>query len=508
MKKQVLLLTGCCAFFAATAQETTFRNPVIRGDVADPTIIHVGKNYYAAGTSSEWAPYYPLFVSQDLVNWQPIGHLFDRQPEWTVSSFWAPELYYDGKQVYLYYTARRKSDNVSYIGVATAEKPEGPFTDHGPIITYGTEAIDAFVIEDQGERYISWKAYGLDKRPIEILGCKLSADGLRLEGEPFSLLRDDERRGMEGQHWLKKGDYYYLVYAVNGCCGPQSDYAVAVARSKNLKGPYEKYDGNPILHGGDEIQSCGHGTITTTDDGRMFYLCHAYLKGGEFFCGRQPILQELVLGEDGWLHFKSGETATLTQPLPFASTIQEPVQDFYDAFGQTTLRKEWSWNYPYSEVACSVSEGRLALSGTPKGSSVSGAALCLRPVTAHTRFETAVVWHDGKWCGIALYGDDRNLLSMGIENNQLRLKTVLDGKLEYSEPLADIPDKQPVCLRMEMHDGKPSAFAYSLDGQVWKPVNLPDREGKGFIQWDRVARPGLYTEGKAEYEYASLRNLE
>ena len=67
------------------------------------------------------------------------------------------------------------------------------------------------------------------------------------------------------------------MYATNNCCGPKSDYQVYVARSKTLKGPYEKYEGNPILTGSNDILSCGHGTVTTTPDGRMFYLCHAYL---------------------------------------------------------------------------------------------------------------------------------------------------------------------------------------------------------------------------------------
>lgn len=199
-----------------------------------------------------------------------------------------------------------------------------PYTDHGPIVEYGTEAIDAFVLEDAGELYISWKAYRLDPRPIELLACKISDDGLRMAGEPFTLLRDDKRQGMEGQHWLKIGDYYYIVYSINGCCGPGSDYAVAVARSKNLRGPYERYAGNPILHGGGDVQSIGHGTVTTTPDGRMFYLCHAYLAGENFFLGRQPMLQEIVLGDDLWLHFTGGETASLTQPMPFAGMAQQP----------------------------------------------------------------------------------------------------------------------------------------------------------------------------------------
>ena len=205
MKNFLLFLFSVYCGCNITAQQT-FKNPVIHGDVADPTIIRINQTYYAAGTSSEWAPFYPLFQSSDLVNWNQIGHLFQQQPEWTLSSFWAPELFYHNNKVYVYYTARRKSDNISYIGVATADSPSGPYTDHGVIVEYGTEAIDAFILEDNGELYISWKAYGLDDRPIELLGCKLSDDGLHLDGEIFTLLKDDERRGMEGQHWLKLGD--------------------------------------------------------------------------------------------------------------------------------------------------------------------------------------------------------------------------------------------------------------------------------------------------------------
>ena len=116
--KHLLLLASLLTFMGAGAQQATFRNPVIAGDMADPTVIRVGNTYYATGTSSEWAPYYPLFRSKDLVNWQQIGHLFEQQPAWTRSSFWAPELFHRNGKTYAYYTARRKTDGTSYIGVA------------------------------------------------------------------------------------------------------------------------------------------------------------------------------------------------------------------------------------------------------------------------------------------------------------------------------------------------------------------------------------------------------
>ena len=174
----VLGLSVCLAWSCAT-QTQTFTNPVIPGDIPDPSVIRIDDTYYATGTSSEWAPYYPMFTSKDLVNWTQVGHVFNQQPTWTSNSFWAPELFHHNGKVFCYYTARQKSTGISYIGVASADSPLQEFTDHGPIIEYGKEAIDAFVFNDGGQLYISWKAYGLDNRPIELLGSKLSADGLR-----------------------------------------------------------------------------------------------------------------------------------------------------------------------------------------------------------------------------------------------------------------------------------------------------------------------------------------
>jgi hypothetical protein len=81
------------------------------------------------------------------------------------------------------------------------------FKDHGPIVELGTEAIDAFVFDDDGQLYLTWKAYGLDQRPIELLEATVGC-GLRLKGGPFSLLKDDEGIGMEGQYHFRRGDYY------------------------------------------------------------------------------------------------------------------------------------------------------------------------------------------------------------------------------------------------------------------------------------------------------------
>ena len=44
-----------------------YQNPVIAGDYPDPSVIHVGKDFWATATSSVWGPQFPLLHSTDLV---------------------------------------------------------------------------------------------------------------------------------------------------------------------------------------------------------------------------------------------------------------------------------------------------------------------------------------------------------------------------------------------------------------------------------------------------------
>lgn len=510
MKKIGLFLFGICLVLQLLAQEQQyFMNPVIRGDIPDPTIIQVKDTYYATGTSSEWAPFYPMFSSKDLVNWKQIGHVFTKQPEWTSNSFWAPELFYYNDKIYCYYTARQKSTGISYIGVAIADSPLQEFVDYGPIVEYGTEAIDAFVYNDNGQLYISWKAYGLDKRPIELLGCKLSSDGLELDGEPFSLLVDDEDIGMEGQCHFKQGDYYYIIYSAHVCCGPSSNYDVYVARSTNFLGPYEKYRGNPILCGGEgEYLSCGHGTVVKTSDGRMYYLCHAYSKGEGFYLGRQPILQEMEITDDHWIHFKTGRLATVRQAVPFTGVVQQPLSDFEDTFKLDKLKVDWTWNYLFSDIHIIIKKGNLFLSGTPKRGTENGTALCLRSQSSHYMFETKVMNFNKSLKGLTLYGDDKNLIVWGTVGDKLLLKNIKDDVASTLYEIGGI--SKEVYLRIEVEQGIFFHFYWSKDGKKWEKVQHNPLKGDRLIRWDRVQRPGLIhngdTSAPAEFAYFRMNN--
>jgi len=508
-KFNITCLLSLLFIFPIQARQDDFINPVIRGDMADPCIIKIGDTYYATGTSSEWAPHLPMFRSKDLVNWQHIGHIFNKTPEWVSQSFWAPELFYHNNKVYCYYTARRKTDGRSYIGVAVADSPTEEFTDHGLLVGFGTEAIDPFVYNDNGQLYISWKAYGLDNRPIELLGSKLSPDGLRLEGEPFTLLRDDEGTLMEGQYHFKKGDYYYIVYAPHSCCGPDSDYDVYVARSKDFTGPYEKYESNPILYGdGGDFLSCGHGTAVEVPDGRMFFMCHAYLPGAGFYAGRQAILQEMYVGEDQWVHFKGGTVAKLKQPVPFQGTKQKTELDFEDEFDSEKLKLNWTWHYPVSTPEITIRNGKLSFSGIPKGENKYGTALCVQAKSPHYTYETRIANVNNSLKGLTMYSDDKNLIAWGVADNKLLLKLVDEGKetVLFESPVTE----SAVFLKIEITEGCLSDFYWSPDGQMWTKANSHIIPLDKLVVWYGVPRPGLIHIGDssrpAEFTYFKLKN--
>ena len=85
----VLCLAAPLAGIAAVESGATYSNPVLAGDYPDPSIIRVGKEYWATATSSEWGPQFPILRSSDLVNWKMVGVVFPKRPGWAVANFWA-----------------------------------------------------------------------------------------------------------------------------------------------------------------------------------------------------------------------------------------------------------------------------------------------------------------------------------------------------------------------------------------------------------------------------------
>ncbi len=478
------------AISTAIAQQ---QKAVIPGDFADPSIIRKGTQYFAVGTSSEWAPHFPIYVSTNLTDWKQIGYIFDKAPEWTSGSFWAPEYYFNKGTYFIYYTARRKKDGVSYIGVATSAYPDKGFKDHGVIIEHGKEAIDAFVYNDNGQRYITFKAYGLDKRPIEILGSKLSADGLKLEGETFSLLKDEKGIGLEGQSILKQGDYYYLFYSAGNCCGIQCDYNVRVARSKSLTTPFQNYQNNPILAETAEWKCPGHGTFVSTPAGKTFYLYHSYNKKNNVFTGREGMLAELSWdNQTGWPSLKPQITAT---------AIASKSSNFSDTFDGKKVAQAWQWDFRNSDPVVKQTNGNLYLRGAIKTGNSSGIVLTLRPVSTSFTVTTTVTNQNTALKGLAFYGDANTAMGIGVTKNKVEYWVVKDNKREViaTEPLPS--PTRSVNLKLVASPDLTCKVYWSQEPGKWTELKGEGDYSYQFLpQWDRSPRVGLNFKGSPDQQ--------
>ena len=284
-------------------QVSTFSNPVVPGDFPDPSVIRVGTDYWATATTSQWAPIFPLLHSTDLVNWRMAGAVFQAPPEWSAGSYWAPEIAQDGGRFYVYYTARKK-DGPLCVAVADADRPDGPYTDRGPLVCQELGSIDAAPIRDEkGRRYLVWKEDGNSrKQPTPLWAQPLSDDGLRLVGDKQAILRNEapwEAHLIEGPYILRRGEWFYMFYSADACCGRACNYKLGVARSRTLLGTWERYPGNPILAGNAQWKCPGHGSIVSDSSGRTFLLYHAYDASTFEFVGRQALLDEVTWDAQG-----------------------------------------------------------------------------------------------------------------------------------------------------------------------------------------------------------------
>lgn len=273
--------SGCDLAFRYTQCGGLYENPVVNTDCPDPGVTKVGDTYYMVCTPGYG---YPIRSSKDLVHWKFEGPVFTAatRPAWAKDSFWAPEIHPVGGKFVVYFSARANATGTFAVGAAVADNVLGPYTDIGkPLKTEPAPgAIDASTIETGGKRYLLWKVDGNavgQSTPIKIQ--ELTADGLSLVGSAKTILSNTlawEGALVEGPWMVKHGSYFYLFYSANGYASTK--YAIGVARSTSVLGPFEK-SGAPILTSAAGFAGPGHGSVLVGPSGDWVHVYHSWLAG-------------------------------------------------------------------------------------------------------------------------------------------------------------------------------------------------------------------------------------
>lgn len=273
---------------------------------ADPSVITVGDTYYlyitnalASGDTS----YVQGFKSKNLSDWEHLGNVFvPNRNAWAVHSLWAPEVIeYNGKY-YMYYSGYDINKNRMGVGLAIADNPAGPFVEYegtlknGTVIDhthtpfdFGFKVIDPSVfVDDDGKIYIY-----ISKDQVEgkssIYVAELETDMVSVKenslvGPIIEPSQDWENpygynRWNEAPFVVKHDDQYYLTYSANYYAS--SLYGIGYAVSNSPKGPFIKFENNPILSAKEEliyVSGPGHNSMFYSPDGtEMFIAYHMHI---------------------------------------------------------------------------------------------------------------------------------------------------------------------------------------------------------------------------------------
>lgn len=284
----------------------SYKNPVVDYSLPDPTVIKGDDGYFYL-YATEDIRNMPIHRSKDLINWESVGTVFTKETRPTFEpkgGLWAPDINKIGNRYILYYSMSRWGGEWTCgIGVATAEKPEGPFIDHGMMFRSSDigvqNSIDPFNIEENGKKYLFWGSFR------GIYGIELSQDGLAVA--PGAIKKQIAGTAYEGTYIHKRNGYYYLFASTGTCCeGLKSTYQTVVGRSDNLWGPYVDKKGNLMLENNHEILihknkdfvGTGHNAELVADkNGDDWVLYHGVSVANP--SGRVLLLDK-VIWKEGW----------------------------------------------------------------------------------------------------------------------------------------------------------------------------------------------------------------
>lgn len=294
------------------------KQPAMDVDFPDPTVISANGKYYAYATNSGRNGSFinvQVAVSDNLKSWKLLSDAMPQKPAWASSDFWAPHVIYNDKlqQYVLFFSAQTKDTTKGMgIGVAFSKKPEGPYiAEPEALITdTGFVAIDAMVIKDpQTKKYfITW---GSGFQPVKIR--ELHPSMTRFEDGTSEVAvvpvgKDRQYSRLVEGPWIDyDSGFYYLYYSGDNCCGANANYAVLVARAKNIMGPYErlgawnKTENSVFLEKDTLLQAPGHNSIVKDKLGKKWIAYHA-IPADRFKAGRYARLMYLdpIEYKKGW----------------------------------------------------------------------------------------------------------------------------------------------------------------------------------------------------------------
>lgn len=454
----------------ATAQNSTvssWLNPVLPGWHSDPSCTVVGDTFFCATSTFIAFPGLPVYASKDLINWRLASHGWNRESQlpgisWNTwgqqDGMYAPTLRYRDGEFFL--ICEYLGQNEGIIGVVF--RTTDPFDDDAwsDPVTFAPERIDPDIFwDDDGKVYAATQGIILQELDLETG---------ELSQPPIELWNGTGGVWPEAPHIYKKDGWYYLMIAEGGTA---TDHAVTIARAPAVDGPYEPYEGNPILtnRGTDQyIQTVGHADLFQDPDGNWWGLALATRSGPEYNIypmGRESVLFNATWEEGEWPILESVRGRMSGWPLPPESRDvpgDKPFNGDPDSYDFTDEDASIPANFLYWRVPRegsfeTTSDGlrivpsRANLTGQTDSDDLSGrrGLSFIGRRQTHTIFDFSVDLtfspsEAGEEAGVTIFLTQFNHIDLGIVlsdsgSKQLRFHAEGTGAAEVTE-LSDLPD--------------------------------------------------------------------
>ncbi|MBQ3657769.1 MAG: glycoside hydrolase family 43 protein [Bacteroidales bacterium] len=472
--KQFFIAAVLSASICGSAVSQGYKNPVIPGYHPDPSVCRVGDDFYLVNSSFCYFPGVPLFHSKDLINWEQIGNVLDRENQLPLSgtNFWtgiyAPTIRYHNGTFYMIVTNVNVTPGGNFL--VYTEDINDKWSD--PVFLK-QGGIDPSLYFENG------KTFMVSNPDDGIWLCEINPKTGEQLSESRNIWNGTGGRYPEAPHIYKKDGYYYLMLAEGGT---EFGHKVTIARSKNIYGPYESNPANPILTNfcqaaqGRKIQGTGHADLVQAQDGSWWMVCLAFrTQNGNFHnTGRETYLAPVSWPKNGWPVVNGNGTideniVCPTLPLkPFEKKASNTV------FNQKQFSPEWLF-LRNPDMKNYVLDGKkLTLKASYQGldcpETISPTFIALRQ--EHIDFTATAVletqnFSSGDEAGLTVFQDQSSHYDIVLKDGSVSVRYKLRDLA--AEKASEKISAKKVYLRIE-GTNEAYKFSYSLDNKTFKPL--------------------------------------
>ena len=301
--------------FMTAASTLQAQNPIVQTCfTTDPAPLSVGDSvlYVFTGHDEDkadffWMQEWRVYSTRDMVNWTDHGSPLALESfSWADDRAWASQCIERNGKFYWYICAHSKLSGGMAIGVAVANRPEGPYRDAlgRPLYENGSwDHIDptVWIDEKTGQAWVMWgnpRVYALELQD-DMIHTKGDVHLIDMTEEGFgSPLMNQREKGkkyrdsyVEGPWLMQRNNRWLLLYAAGGV--PEH---IAYSSADNPLGPWH-YEGEIMPLGGTDsfTNHCG----VTDFRGHSYFFYHTgWLPGGGGF-GRSMSVEEFQYTADG-----------------------------------------------------------------------------------------------------------------------------------------------------------------------------------------------------------------